>query len=84
MALAAMLSADRDAVLCDMAETYGVLEMEKLPCRRLATLAAGLRADSRIMLRLRQMPQDDSGEIMAFDTAQDFIAARAAAIGGEE
>ena len=83
MALAAMLSVDRDAVICDMAQTYGVLEMNKLPARLAATLAAGMPADSRIMLRLQQMPQADSGgEIMAFDTAEDFIAARAAAIGG--
>lgn len=83
MALAAMLSVDRDAVICDMAETYGILTMHTLPARLAATLAAGLHADSRIMLRLQQMPQADSGgEIMAFDTAEDFIAARAAAIGG--
>ena len=47
-----MLKADRDALLCDLAETYGVFDLYALPVHTLAVLAAGLRDDSRIKTRL--------------------------------
>lgn len=47
-----MLRADRDAVICDLAETYGVLNYRGLPVQLLATLASGLRDDSRIKISL--------------------------------
>lgn len=47
-----MLAADRDALVCDLAETYHVLDMTALPVPLLATLAAGLRGDSRIRMKL--------------------------------
>lgn len=47
-----MLSADRDALVCDLAETYGIFDLRALPASLLATLAVGLRDDSRIKLQL--------------------------------
>lgn len=47
-----MLRADRDAVICDLAETYGVLDYRALPVPLLAALASGLREDSRIKMSL--------------------------------
>lgn len=47
-----MLAADRDALTCDLAETYHVLDMTALPVPLLATLAAGLRGDSRIKMKM--------------------------------
>lgn len=47
-----MLSVDRDALICDLAETYGIFDLRALPVSLLATLAVGLREDSRIKLRL--------------------------------
>lgn len=47
-----MLATDRDALVCDMAETYGILDTDSLPVPLLATLASGLREDSRSKLRL--------------------------------
>ncbi|MCC8181524.1 MAG: DUF5361 domain-containing protein [Clostridiales bacterium] len=47
-----MLASDRDALACDLAETYGIYDMRALPVSTLATLAAGLREDSRIKLKL--------------------------------
>ena len=44
-----MLSLDEDALTCDFAETYHVLNWRELPPRLAATLAAGLPASSRIM-----------------------------------
>ena len=54
MALAKMISVDRDALICDMAETYHIYDLRGLPGRMLAVLAFGLRADSRIMQRLNK------------------------------
>ena len=47
-----MISADRDALVCDLAETYGIFDLRALPVSTLATLAVGLRDDSRIKMRL--------------------------------
>lgn len=47
-----MLALDRDALICDMAQTYGVYDLGTLPVSTVATLAVGLREDSRIMMRL--------------------------------
>lgn len=47
-----MVSADRDALTCDLAETYGILDWKALPVKLLASLAAGLRENSRIKMIL--------------------------------
>lgn len=52
MFLAAALATDRDALICDMAETYHILDITALPVSLLATLAAGLRGNSRIRLAM--------------------------------
>lgn len=51
IALAGMIAADRDMLVCDLAETYGIFDMRALPVQLLATLASGLRADSRIRMK---------------------------------
>lgn len=52
MLLAGMIAADEDALICDLAQTYGILRYREHPARLIATLAAGLRDDARIKLRL--------------------------------
>lgn len=47
-----MLATDRDDLICDLAETYGIYDLRALPVNVLATLAVGLRGDSRIKMRL--------------------------------
>lgn len=47
-----MLGIDRDAVICDLAETYHVLDYKAIPVMTLATLCAGLHGDSRIKMKL--------------------------------
>lgn len=47
-----MLRIDRDALVCDMAETYHVYDFHAIPVEILATLAAGLRDDSRIKMQI--------------------------------
>lgn len=52
MSLAVMLSTDEDLFICDMAETYHILDYRALPLKLVATLASGLREDSRIKMKL--------------------------------
>ena len=47
-----MLATDADALICDLAEVYGIFDYRALPVSMLATLASGLREDSRIKMRL--------------------------------
>lgn len=47
-----MLSADREALICDLAEVYGIFDHRALPVSLLATLSVGLRADSRIKRKI--------------------------------
>lgn len=61
MSLAYMARLDKDALICDMAETYHVFDWRALPARLAATLAAGLRDNSRIRMRL-------SGSSVSFET----------------
>lgn len=50
-----MMRADRDALLCDLAETYHVYDLKALPVQTLAALSFGLRDDSRIKMKLSGM-----------------------------
>ena len=45
-----MIDLDEDALICDLAETYKIYDYRSLPLRTVATLAAGLRDDSRIKM----------------------------------
>ena len=47
-----MMAIDKNAVICDLAETYGIFCYRELPALTVATLAAGLREDSRIKMKL--------------------------------
>lgn len=47
-----MLSLDEDALVCDFAETYHIYDMWGLPVDYAATLASGLRENSRIKMRM--------------------------------
>lgn len=45
-----MVAADEDALICDFAETYHILNWRGLPARYAAVLACGLRETSRIKM----------------------------------
>lgn len=47
-----MLATDEEAFICDMAETYQIYDYRRVPCRTLGILAAGLREDSRIKMKI--------------------------------
>ena len=46
------MAADKDALICDLAETYHVMDYRALPVETLAALACGLRPESRSKRRL--------------------------------
>lgn len=49
-----MYELDKEALICDLAETYGIYEFEELPLRKIAIFAKGLREDSRIKMKMSQ------------------------------
>ncbi len=51
-----MISLDEDALICDLAETYQIYDYRSLPLSTVATLAAGLRDNSRIKMRASGLP----------------------------
>ena len=47
-----MIREDKNALLCDLAETYRIYDLEQLPIQTVAVLACGLRENSRIKMKL--------------------------------
>lgn len=56
-----MVVCDEDALICDFAESYHIYDYMSLPAEYAATLAVGLRDNSRIKTKLNKMvmPFDD-------------------------
>lgn len=52
MILAGMIREGETDLICDLAETYGVMNYKELPLKTVAALSAGLREDSRIRMRM--------------------------------
>lgn len=50
-----MIAFDEDAVICDLAETYGIYDYRLLPANTVATFAVGLRENSRIKTKMNEM-----------------------------
>ena len=55
-----MVRTDETALICDLAETYHVLDWRALPLKTAAALSSGLRDDSRIKMKIsgRTAPND--------------------------
>lgn len=49
-----MIALDEDALICDLAETYGIFDYRALPVTLVATLSVGLRENSRIKMKLNE------------------------------
>lgn len=49
-----MYKLDKDALLCDLAETYKIYDFEALPLTKIAIFAKGLRDDSRIKMKMSE------------------------------
>ena len=54
-----------DELTCDMAETYGVFDIKRVPVQLLATLAVGLREDSRVKRALTNTQYSDERILLA-------------------
>lgn len=50
-----MIALDEEALICDLAETYGIFDYKALPISLVATLSVGLRENSRIKMKLNGM-----------------------------
>lgn len=53
-----MIALDEDALICDFAETYHIYDMRAFPVEYIATLAMGLRDDSRIQMKAAGLKVD--------------------------
>jgi len=53
-----MIALDEDALICDFAETYHIYDYRGLPAANAATLAAGLRGNSRIRMKMQGIVND--------------------------
>ena len=60
-----MMAKFPDELTCDMAETYGIFDIKRVPVKLLATLAVGLRDDSRVMMAKRGARVDDKTLLLA-------------------
>lgn len=47
-----MLNTDEDALVCDLAETYGIYDYRQLPIYKVAVFSCGLRENARIKMAL--------------------------------
>lgn len=70
-----MMEIDRNALICDMAETYNVYDLRSLPVGTIAAMAAGLRETSRIKTIQRQGVIFDTNILLAkiHDLLNEFI-----------
>lgn len=59
------MAKDADALYCDMAETYHILDYRALPARQAARLACGLRPSSRIRMALSDSIADSETMLLA-------------------
>lgn len=53
-----MIALDEDALLCDFAEVYHIYDIYKMNPEYIATLAKGLKNDSRIMMAISGLRVD--------------------------
>ena len=56
-----MIQTDKDALICDLAETYHIYDYRKLPPTQVAIFAIGLKDDSRIKMKM-------SGQLVPMET----------------
>lgn len=59
------MAIDSDAVVCDLAEYYGVYDYKGLPLMTAATLVFGLREESRIKQLIAKVPINTQQMILA-------------------
>lgn len=63
--LVEFLKVDRDAVICDLAETYQIFEYKSVPATELAVFVLGLPRQSRIKTKLSNQQADLTDILLA-------------------
>lgn len=73
-----MLAIDKDALICDLAETYQLFDYRRLPPLVVATFSAGLTDNSRIMMAIngQKVPIDTLILASIFDKVNLLIWAK--------
>lgn len=61
-----MIALDEEAFICDMAETYQIYDYKRVPGRKLGILAAGLRDDSRIKMKINGAKTSTENIMLAY------------------
>ena len=77
-----MIATDENALLCDLAETYGIFDFNALPVETLAALSFGLRQNSRIKRKMAGALEVDEMELLAV-IADNLTVIRSALLGQE-
>lgn len=65
MILAEMIKVDEHALICDLAETYQIYDYRQMPPDMVAIFAIGLRDNSRIKMKLANVPIDIQTTLLA-------------------
>lgn len=60
-----MMKTDKEALECDLAETYHILDYRALPLSRVALFSCGLRDNSRIKMKMSDMKVDNQVLLLA-------------------
>ena len=60
-----MLGTDEEALICDLAETYHVLNYKALPVKTVALFASGLRDSARIKMKINKQEAEDKTVLLA-------------------
>lgn len=70
-----MLEVGEDELICDLAETYGILNYKELPLSLVATLSCGLRENSRIKMKLSglKVTTDQMIEALQYDVLRMIL-----------
>ena len=72
-----MISLDEGALMCDLAETYGIYDYRSLPVQTVATFCVGLGENSRIKRKIRgdTVPTDTLLLSMIYDNISRVLVA---------
>ena len=70
-----MIHKGKSELICDFAETYHIYELRSLPARLVATLAVGLRDNSRIKMKITgtDIPVDTLLLSMIYDSLNILV-----------
>jgi len=66
-----MIKIDKDALMCDLAETYKIYDLKQLPLTKVAVFSLGLKDDSRIKMKMRNQ-KFDLNQILLMSVADNL------------